>query len=48
MIVGFAVDHLLNVNLVLVVIVAADVVPVADPVADVGDGANDWRDNLYL
>ena len=41
-------DHLLDVNLVVVVAVVADVLSVADPVAAVNNGATDWRDNLYL
>lgn len=45
MIVVFAVDHLFDVNLVVVV---ADSVPVADPVAAVGCDANDLLDWLSL
>ena len=45
MIVVFAVDHLFDVNLVVVV---ADFVPVADPVAAVSCDANDLLDWLSL
>ncbi len=48
MVVVLAFDYLPDVNLVVVVAVVADVLSVADPVADVGDGANGWRDNLCL
>ena len=41
-----AVDHLLDV--VVVVAVVADVLPVADPVAAVGNGPGDWHDSLSL
>ena len=40
------VNHLLDV--VVVVALAADVLPVADPVADAGNGAGDWHDSLPL
>ena len=46
MIFVLAVDYLLDVDLVVVVAVVADVLPFGNWVADVGDGANDWRDNL--
>ena len=43
-----AVDHLLDVVVVVVVAFVSDVLPVADPVADGGNGAGDWRDRLSL
>ena len=43
-----AVNHLLDVVVVASVVIAlvSDVLPVADPVSAVGNGAGDWRDRL--
>ena len=44
--IAVAVNHLPYV--VVVVAFVPDVLPVADPVADGGNGAGDWRDRLSL